>query len=118
MKTFNLERALAGDPVVTRAGKPVEQLHKFEAKLSEEILFGVVDDLVKSWTKNGKYYGDDEESQYDLFMASVKREGWINISKYHNGDIRVSDHPYPSRLAALNNASVDTIDTIKIEWEE
>lgn len=41
MKPFNLERALAGDAVITRDGREVTQLVKFDVE-SKYKLFGVV----------------------------------------------------------------------------
>ena len=116
MKPFNLERALAGDPVVTKAGEPVEQLHKFDT-IDMKCIFGVVEGEVYSWRIGGEFY-EEGESDKDLFMATKKCSGWINISKDHNGDIRVSEYPYMSRVGAMNNASVNVVDTILIEWEE
>lgn len=107
---------MAGDPVVTRMGEPVEQLHKFDT-VEDDCIYGVVCGEVFSWRIGGEFYEEDK-SDKDLFMAFIKHSGFVNISKEYNGNVRISDHPYPSRLAALNNASVDTIDTIKIEWEE
>jgi hypothetical protein len=76
-KPFNLERALAGDPVVTRHGKPVTQLTKFDYD-GEYVLRGVLEGNLVGWLENGCYYSSGEWS-YDLFMAPKKRTVWVNL---------------------------------------
>ena len=104
MKPFDLEAALAGAPVVTRSGKPVTQLVKFDAIRSPFNLFGVVDGEVYSWGESGGY---------DLFMATVKREGWINIYK----DLSMCCI-HPTKEKADENAGAARIACAKFEWEE
>ena len=52
MKPFDLEAALAGAPVITRDGRPVTQLHKFDAT-TPLCLVGVVGGEVYSWCLEG-----------------------------------------------------------------
>lgn len=69
MKPFDLQKALAGDLVVTRDGRPVTQIHVF--KVDGEPVYGVVDGGVTCWPENGHYNPfTDEEDPFDLFMAS------------------------------------------------
>lgn len=77
MKPFNLEQALAGEPVVTRAGKPVTQLTKFDSNDSAMPLRGVTENKIQAWSSVGLY--SSGESRYDLFMATKKRTVWVNI---------------------------------------
>ena len=67
MKPWNLERALAGDPVCTREGTPVTQLHKFDVDDPEEqkSLFGVCDGVILDWYLNGRS-SKKNRSDYDL----------------------------------------------------
>jgi hypothetical protein len=76
-KPFDLERALAGDPVVTRHGKSVTQLKKFDIR-GRCVLLGVFDGQLASWLENGCYYSSGEWP-YDLFMAPKKRTVWVNL---------------------------------------
>jgi hypothetical protein len=80
-KPFDLERALAGDPVVTRYGKPVTQLTKFDI-YGTHVLRGVLDGQLVGWLENGCYYASGEWP-CDLFMAPKKRTVWVNL--YGNG---------------------------------
>ena len=117
MKPFNLERALAGDPVVTRDGRPVTQLASFKAK-GQNTLYGVIDGYVGSWTPEGRW-SVDVELPNDLFMAPTKRGGWMNVYTRGNdhyvargGDIyeseeRADKHAVPKRIAC-----------VYVEWEE
>jgi len=68
MKPFNLEEALNGAKVVTRNGKEVTQLTKFNAD-EDETLFGVVNKEIASWADDGKF-GVDEHI-LDLFIKEL-----------------------------------------------
>ena len=87
MKPFDLERALAGDPVVTRDGEPVTQLHVFEG-IEGYCLFGVVDAAVRTWLIGG-YRNYGLNSSEDLFMAPKTQKRWtvVWINKSGMGDI-------------------------------
>ena len=79
MKPFDLEKALAGELVVTRDGNPVTQLIKFEAKEERDgyVLYGVVNNKIFTFLDSGKYDRTFESHCFDLFMAEPER--WINI---------------------------------------
>lgn len=71
MKPFNLERALAGDPVITTKGEPVEQLHLFEVDEVEfnYPLVGVCKGALTTFTKSGEYIKACS-NKFNLHMAS------------------------------------------------
>jgi hypothetical protein len=78
MKPFDLVRALAGEPVVTRNGKKVDELHYFETARGEHPLIVGFDGQLWGYTVKGtRTY--PSESPYDLFMAPKKRTVWVNI---------------------------------------
>lgn len=79
LKPFNLERALAGDPVVTRDGRPVTQLTYFRARNTTYKLIGVVDDDVESWSDRGETWSKGGITNSDLFMAPKTRTVWVNL---------------------------------------
>jgi hypothetical protein len=81
MKPFNLERALAGDAVVTQSGKPVPQIcHLTAATQNSRPVVFVMDGEVYQCRLDGRYFTrDDEKCVLDLFMAAVRREGWVNV---------------------------------------
>ena len=92
MIEFNLERALAGDPVVTRDGRKVTQLVKFETE-SGGILLGldVGNDYVDSWLIDGRYR-DGGECGADLFMAPKKLSGFVNVFACEGGSLLTAPH--------------------------
>ena len=68
MSPFILKEALAGKSVVTRAGKPVSQITRFEAKDELWPVVGVVDGLVELFSLQGKSGEDHRIMPHDLFM--------------------------------------------------
>lgn len=69
---FDLEKALAGEPVVTRNGFEVTKLTTFEISRGV-ILVGVMGGDVQTWTKNGKWLESGMTSDFDLFMKPKTR---------------------------------------------
>ena len=72
-----------------------------------------------SFTKDGRYFNDDRNSPYDLFFASEKYEGWINLYKCNNSTQCYTSNPYDSEEKAieLGKMSDNYLKTVKIEWE-
>jgi len=68
--------------VWTRDGREVKQLTYFE--VGKEPLYGVVENYVRCWTKEGFYYVEKDESSSDLFLEHTEKEYWVNI--YTNKD--------------------------------
>lgn len=123
MKQFNLEEYLKNPSrkVVTRNGKEVK-IHCTNFTGTQRIIAQVEgSDCSVSFDENGRYYIGNYDSQYDLFFAPEKHEGWINIFKSSNdlaflGQSRI--------FASKEDAKKDGKDcecyvaTVKIEWEE
>ncbi len=71
---FNLEKALAGEPVVTRDGREIEQIAHFPTAISKHELFACVSGFVNSYCIDGKTHREDgvsgvnADSNLDLFM--------------------------------------------------
>jgi hypothetical protein len=80
LKPFDLTKALAGEPVITRSGKEVTDLHLFNIREDYRPLYGVVDKEVESFTKQGEYL-DGEESELDLFMAPETVKYYVHVYK-------------------------------------
>ena len=120
MKPFNLERALAGDKVVTRSGKEINQLHQFNVEKSQFSVFAVVCGRTECFTESRRFFGEhSEDSEFDLFMASEQKECWINIYKGVNGKVTSGEAIYYSKQAAIDQADeTDLIAAVKISWEE
>lgn len=118
MKAFNLEEALAGKPVITRMNVKVTDIHYFESAVYDSHrLRYVVNGYLCVAKANGRYDNDSNDSPFDLFMASEKKEGWINI--YSNQiEWGLICYIYTTEERANKNAADNRIACIKIEWEE
>ena len=81
MKPFNLELAMKGEPVVTREGKKILEIHCFEKVLGQYRLVGVNEngDLL-SWTITGSYNNTEKGHKNDLFMATKTQKVWIAVN--------------------------------------
>ena len=127
MEKFNLEKYLANPSrkVVTRDGKNVRILCT-DRKLDSKEVVGLTmnndgTEGLLSWSKQGKLLSLNDSS-FDLFFASEKHEGWVNLYKwlgkeytYHLGNV------YNSKAEAENGSSNNNykyVATIRIEWEE
>ena len=126
MKPFNLEQAKAGAPVCTRDGRPARIVcYDMGSKGSYPILAlvkdedGVEDPAV--YKLDGRYVVD-LECDDDLMMASVKREGWVNLYTYPRGVTSTDQCTlYPSEKEARSQILKGNgvyVATVKIEWEE
>ena len=89
LKPFDLEKALAGEPVVTRDGQEVTQLKKFD--VDGEPLVGVHDGTIETWEIDGSYINHTQESLLDLFMAPVEKVVWVNVYEKDGGRITLGN---------------------------
>ena len=126
MKEFNLDEYLK-DPskkVVTRDGRDVRIICT-DAKGDEPIIALVYnnnrdEENVYTYNRDGSFYGDNYDC-LDLFFASTKREGWINLYKGVVKDYlpSVGQKIYKTKESAnLNKRDDNYLTTVKIEWEE
>lgn len=81
MKPFNLEAALAGEPVITRSGEEVTQITLFKIDNPYPV-FGIIGGQIFAFSPTGKNHLNRDTAN-DLFMASKKRVVWVNL--YKNG---------------------------------
>ena len=79
MKPFNLEAALAGEPVVTRDGRDVTNLVYFPDAGGVYKIAGVLDECVETFTEEGFFFNYEAQSAHDLFMKPKKRTVWVNL---------------------------------------
>ena len=119
MKQFNLEEYLANPSkkVVTGEGRDVRIICTDRVSKKGYPLVALVRDdgheLVHTYNMYGQFYTGDTNRYLDLFFATERKEGWINI--YPDSSI---GGIYTSEEEARNAASPSCISTIKIEWEE
>lgn len=123
MKPFDLEEYLKDQTkkLVTRNGKKARII--CTNRLMEDFpICALVDEngeeYYYSYTINGKHLTDSDNG-YDLFFASEKKEGWVNIFKT-DIDMLKSGRIYNSKTEAKESVVDEEkyVDTVKIEWEE
>ena len=124
MKQFNLKEYLENPSkkVVTRDRKAVKILcTNYESR--QPIIAEIEGhDYSRSFTKDGRYHIDNRNSPYDLFFATTKHEGWINLFRdccagvNYPGCRLFSTEKEAKQCLAINDDRY--IATIKIEWEE
>ena len=119
MKQFNLQEYLKNPTrkVITRDGMPVK-IHCTNYTKNHFIIAEIEGtNCSESFTKDGQWL-NLEDSEKDLFFATEKHEGWINI--YEEGKGFKGEYIYSSEKEAFNAGKHfnDYIATAKIEWEE
>lgn len=126
MKQFNLEEYLAMPTrkLVTRSGKTVRKIICTDARGKFPIIalmerYDRTNEEAISYTKDG-FFLPNGEHPYDLFFATEKHEGWVNIFKGANSDYFVGDSRVFESKEEAEKAGKGWSDytSVKIEWEE
>ena len=122
MKPFNLEEYLANPSrkVVTRCGLAVTRFLCTDRKHTKPIVACIEDgctEVVCFYAKDGNVTSN-MSTDFDLFFATNKHEGWVNV--YMNCNERNLGALYSSKEDALEVAKSNDnyVATVKIEWEE
>jgi len=120
MKPFNLERAIAGDPVCTQNGQLVDEFHYFDKCANHQRIVCIINGALVLFDEKGFSY-----NAYELRMAPKIREGWIIVDLFYgfassalfpNGRIFQSLEQAEGYLLQCGNQ--DSFRLIKIEWPE
>lgn len=120
MKQFNLEEYLANPTrkVVTRDGKNIRIIctdchddYPIIALLSEKD----GSESIFQYTKYGTIFNDQLDG-FDLFFATEKNEGYVNVYKCKSGFSTLGI--YSDKEHAEKWAGTNCVATVKIEWEE
>lgn len=122
MKQFSLEEYLNNPQrkVITRDGHDV-RIVCTDCKNYEYPTVALVtcddNEFVVNCTKEGKCHTPNKY-KYDLFFASEKKEGWINLFKI-NSTITTGEvyNTKEEAKSAVVGSSI-YISTVKVEWEE
>ena len=119
MKQFNLKEYLKNPSrkVVTRDGRNVT-IHCTNYQGAFPIVAEIEGlDTSKAFTIDGVFIPG---SNYDLFFAPEKHEGWINLYKNEDGLSWISPNYFTSKKEAVEEGRAHTcnVTTITIEWEE
>ena len=122
MKPFSLEEYLKNpsQKVVTRDGRNVRIICT-DAKGNFPIIALVEThndtEVALRLSEDGYFCSNDEDSR-DLFFATEKQEGWINVYLDAENDSYVGTRIYKSKEDAENNGRIwkGYVTTLKIEW--
>lgn len=119
MEKFNLERALAGEPVITRDGRKVTEIHFFETCTKGYAVIAIIEGEKFGFTNNGYYLNNSAEHILDLFIKPKVIEGWCNVYINDNGTVGVGAS-YPSEEEAKKQirGCNSYIKTIKVTNEK
>jgi hypothetical protein len=112
MKPFVLEEALAGAKVINGSQDPATDIAYFPSEGSTYKVGAVINGGVLFFTVTGNYRNGLRDPERDLFMAPVKKEGWINI--YENEE--TGRTIWKTETAARAHAYPNLINCIHIEW--
>jgi hypothetical protein len=102
LEKFDLEKIIHGSKVVTRDGIEVLKLTNFG--LDDYPLVGVLNNEINSWTIDGYYQDENEESEKDLFLAVEPKRVYANVMQYANGDLWVGSECFSTFETARNFA--------------
>jgi hypothetical protein len=113
MKPFDLERAKAGDPIVTRDGREAKFIaYAPKAQLLNEQVVFLLDRRIKTTCPNGFSY-PAHENKSDLFMAPKKRTVWVNLYPDSQGTHWRTEEA--ANIAAGNNRIGDKSYPVEVE---
>lgn len=125
MKQFNLEEYLENPSrkVITRDGRNVRIICTDRKDSDAPIVALVENEYAEGergmcYTKEGKVYTDSLASNADLFFASEKHEGWINIYRTKDDGLFSSNNIWTTEEEAKRVKGGAYITTVKIEWDE
>lgn len=129
MKQFSLEEYLEHPDrkVVTRDGRSVRIICTDRNGLNVKPITALItipngDEIIKTCWKDGVETRGVEDNPYDLFFATEKKSGWLNVytdDEYERG-CHFSGGIFNTKEEALEHISsrYTYADTVKIEWEE
>lgn len=122
MKPFDIELAKQGKPVCLRNGRKV-RIICFDVKNNDYPIIALFEDGIH---ESAAYFNEKGEtctypSDYDLMMASEKKEGWVNVCNADTIFYFVEGIIYDTKEEAIEHINPDDeiyVTTVKIEWEE
>lgn len=125
MKQFNIEeyKKNPNRKVITRDGKNVRIVCTDMIGTYTVVAICRMDcigECCYSYTDNGKLLLT-EDTHLDLFFATEKKEGWINLVRNSNGNVFV-ETKFPYKYEEIAKSAVsdksNVVATCKITWEE
>lgn len=75
---FDLEKAINGEPLITRDGRNVDEFYYFKTSKSNQPLKAVINGTIYEYSLDGKYV-TEIICNHDLFMKPKVLKCWVNI---------------------------------------
>ena len=129
MKQFNLDEYLKNPNrrIITKDGRSVRIICTDRKGLNVKPIAALItlpdgDEVIKTYWRNGVETQGYEGCPNDLFFATEKKSGWLNVytdDEYERG-CHFSGGIFNTKEEALEHISsrYTYADTVKIEWEE
>ena len=125
MEQFSVEKYLENPnrKVVTRDGRSVRIVCTDRRGLNVKPIAALItipngDEIIKTYWENGVETQGYEDNPNDLFFATEKHEGWINLLKINSTIITGKVYNTKEEAESAVLGSLIYISTVKIEWEE
>lgn len=127
MKQFSLDEYLKNPQrrIVTRKGASVRIICTDKVcnkKVSQKPIIALVDfgdrEIVYPYSSDG--ISSSSLPELDLFFASEKKEGWVNVYRHPDLEYPSCVCIYPTYEEAVSHGKIQEgyVTTTKIEWEE
>lgn len=119
MKPFDLQKAIAGDPVVTRDGRNVIDIHHFKHDTSNLCLCAHIEgEPSPDWFHaNGRDNLSDEDPS-DLFMAPKKTTLYVNIWRNSSEAVFHEESDQAEAAASFNGREHYRAIAVPVEIED
>lgn len=125
MKSFDLRKALKGNPVVTRTGRVVTGMHQVPGVMEgRPSIVGVIDGAIYTWFPSGGYVTQNSselgrkanQHTMDLFMGPEKL--YANVYQETNGSLKLGSVAYGSASEAAAGAKIASMKYVTtVEYE-
>ncbi len=123
MKPFDLSKALAGEPLVTRDGRKVTNFTQIgPMSIGRPFAAYCEEEIIRCFTKDGKCF--ENHDSHDLFMApKPKKKLWIAVKKSKEkcgiGGIHLTSNAFESESMCFDyqEFNIKDIEIIEIEIE-
>lgn len=126
MEQFSLDKYFANPQrkIVTRDGRQARIICTDVDSENAPIVALIKDkdtgrEMALFFTKYGKYYATTQDSNADLFFASIKHEDWVNLYRTESGQYNCgSVHESEQDAKSVSEGNRQYVTTVKIEWED
>lgn len=96
MKPFDLDKALAGHPIVYRNGETPKEWHYFKDGKNYSIISVNKDGLFITHHSDGAYFSNDK-GEHDLFLAHKEETLWVAVKKKISDGFFATSHAYDNK---------------------